>query len=158
MFGCPMIEGYGQTECAGVSNISTLGDTKASVGPPSISCSVKLASVPEMNYFKEDDKGEVCVKGPILMTGYFKNKSKTDEAIDKEGWLHTGDIGQWTEQGTLQIIDRLKHIFKLQQGEYVAPEKIENVYVQHVAIAQNFIHGNSLENYLVGLIFLDPEN
>lgn len=77
-----------------------------------------------------DRKGEVMIKGPSVTSGYYRDAQKTAELFDADGFLHTGDIGQLLPNGTLRIIDRKKHIFKLAQGEYIAPEKIENVYVQ----------------------------
>ena len=76
---------------------------------------------------------------------YLKNPGKTKETIDEDGWVHTGDIGSWTKFGQLRIVDRKKHIFKLAQGEYIAPEKIENVYARVRVIAQVFVYGDGLE-------------
>lgn len=66
-------------------------------------------------------------------------------------------MGQWLPNGTLRIVDRKKHIFKLSQGEYIAPEKLENVYMRCVPVLQVFVHGDSLESYLVGIVVPDPE-
>ncbi|CAH1795346.1 unnamed protein product [Owenia fusiformis] len=156
--GCVVVEGYGSTETSSVCTTTTRGDpTIDHVGPP-LSCSmIKLADVGEMNYFAREDKGEVCVKGPNVFMGYLDLPEKTAEALDSEGWLHTGDIGQWLPNGTLKIIDRKKHIFKLAQGEYIAPEKIENIYVRSQALAQLFVYGESLQSFLVGVCVPDPD-
>jgi len=71
------------------------------VGPP-LDCSViKLVDVPEMNYFAAENVGEVCCKGNNVFKGYLHDEEKTKEAIDDDGWLHTGDIGRWTEVGEI---------------------------------------------------------
>lgn len=155
--GCTIQEAYGQTETSGATTATLAHDSGSSVGPPIFCNAVKLESVLEMDYHSKNDVGEICVKGFNVMAGYYRNEEKTKETIDEDGWLHTGDIGKWNPDGTLSIIDRKKHIFKLAQGEYIAPEKIENVYVTHPAVAQSFVFGESLRSTLVGLIFPDVD-
>ncbi|XP_050964575.1 long-chain-fatty-acid--CoA ligase 1a isoform X2 [Labeo rohita] len=156
--GCQFYEGYGQTECTAGCTMSLPGDwTAGHVGAPLPCNFVKLVDVAEMNYFAANGEGEVCVKGPNVFQGYLKDPERTSEAIDKDGWLHTGDVGKWLPNGTLKIIDRKKHIFKLAQGEYIAPEKIENIYIRSDPVAQVFVHGDSLQACLVGIVVPDPD-
>ncbi|XP_033005580.1 long-chain-fatty-acid--CoA ligase 5 [Lacerta agilis] len=157
-FGCQIFEAYGQTECTGGCTFSLPGDwTTGHVGPPLACNVVKLDDVAEMNYFAANGEGEICVKGPNVFKGYLKDPEKTGEAIDQDGWLHTGDIGKWMPSGALKIIDRKKNIFKLAQGEYIAPEKIENIYLRSAPVAQVFVHGDSLQSFLVSVVVPDPE-
>uniref|UniRef100_A0A671N1T3 Arachidonate--CoA ligase n=1 Tax=Sinocyclocheilus anshuiensis TaxID=1608454 RepID=A0A671N1T3_9TELE len=156
--GCQFYEGYGQTECTAGCTMSLPGDwTAGHVGAPLPCNFVKLVDVAEMNYFAANGEGEVCVKGPNVFQGYLKDPERTSEAIDKDSWLHTGDVGKWLPNGTLKIIDRKKHIFKLAQGEYIAPEKIENIYIHSDPVAQVFVHGDSLQACLVGILVPDPD-
>ena len=71
-----------------------------------------------------------------LLQGYFKDEERTLRTIDEEGWLHTGDIGEWTAWGTLRVIDKIKTVFKLANGDYVDPDRLEAVYVQSQYINQ----------------------
>ncbi|XP_078480004.1 long-chain-fatty-acid--CoA ligase 1-like isoform X1 [Lampetra planeri] len=154
--GCQFYEGYGQTECTAGCTSTMPGDwTAGHVGAPLPCNSVKLVDVEEMNYLAVNGEGEVCVKGPNVFQGYLNDPEKTAETIDADGWVHTGDIGKWLPNGTLRIVDRKKHIFKLAQGEYIAPEKIENVYVRSDALAQVFVHGDSLQACLVAVVVPD---
>ncbi|XP_032825368.2 long-chain-fatty-acid--CoA ligase 1-like isoform X3 [Petromyzon marinus] len=158
VMGCQMYEGYGQTECTAGCTLTLPGDWKAGhVGAPMPCNYIKLHDVKDMEYYTSQGKGEVCVKGPNVFKGYLKDAEKTAEAVDRDGWLHTGDIGQWMPNGTLKIIDRKKHIFKLAQGEYIAPEKIENVYSRCEPVAQVYVHGDSLQACLVAVVVPDPE-
>eukprot|EP00064_Thunnus_orientalis_P010866 superscaffoldBa00001514_g10895 len=156
--GCQIFEGYGQTECTAGCTFTMPGDaTSGHVGVPLPCNIVKLEDVEEMNYFASNGEGEVCIKGRNVFKGYLKDPEKTAEALDKDGWLHTGDIGKWLPSGVLKIIDRKKNIFKLAQGEYIAPEKIENVYVRSEPVAQVFVHGDSLQSCLVAIVVPDSE-
>ncbi|XP_014314594.1 long-chain-fatty-acid--CoA ligase 1 isoform X5 [Myotis lucifugus] len=156
--GCQFYEGYGQTECTAGCSLTIPGDwTAGHVGAPMPCNLIKLVDVEEMNYLAAKGEGEVCVKGPNVFQGYLKDPAKTAEALDKDGWLHTGDIGKWLPNGALKIIDRKKHIFKLAQGEYIAPEKIENIYLRSEPVAQVFVHGESLQAFLVAIVVPDVE-
>lgn len=105
-----------------------------------------------MEYYAVDNQGEVCVKGTNVFRGYYKDPERTAEAIDEYGWHHTGDVGMWLPNGTLKIIDRRKHIFKLSQGEYIVPEKIEVIYVKCQYVLQCFVYGESLKVIILLLI------
>uniref|UniRef100_A0A672KWN1 long-chain-fatty-acid--CoA ligase n=1 Tax=Sinocyclocheilus grahami TaxID=75366 RepID=A0A672KWN1_SINGR len=127
------------------------------VGAPLPCNLIKLLDVAEKNYFAAKGEGEICVKGPNVFKGYLKDPVRTAETLDADGWLHTGDIGKWLSNGTLKIIDRKKHIFKLAQGEYISPEKIESIYIRSEPVSQLYVHGDSLQSCLVGIIVPDPE-
>nr|KAF6303397.1 acyl-CoA synthetase long chain family member 5 [Myotis myotis] len=156
--GCPVFEAYGQTECTAGCTFTLPGDWRPGhVGVPLACNHVKLEDVPDMNYFSVNGEGEICIKGVNVFKGYLKDPEKTAEALDKDGWLHTGDIGRWLPNGTLKITDRKKNIFKLAQGEYIAPEKIENVYSRSGPVQQIFVHGESLRSSLVAVVVPDSE-
>jgi len=154
--GAYVVEGYGQTECSGVAVVQLIGENATGeIGPPIPCTKIKLVDVPEMSYFASENKGEICIKGTNVFQGYYKDPERTRETLDSEGWLHTGDIGTWSDSGSLKIIDRKKNIFKLAQGEYVAPEKIEIVYARSSFVAQVFVHGESLKSVVVAVIVPD---
>ncbi|OIV95005.1 hypothetical protein TanjilG_22202 [Lupinus angustifolius] len=160
-FGGRVAEGYGMTETTCTITVMNEGDELTGhVGSPNPACEIKLVDVPEMNYTSDDKpypRGEICVRGPIIFQGYYKDEAQTREVIDEERWLHTGDIGTWLPGGRLKIIDRKKNIFKLSQGEYIAPEKIENAYAKCKFIAQCFVYGDSLNSSLVAVVSVEHD-
>lgn len=95
----------------------------------------------------------------IIIRGYYKNDEETEAAglKDKSGWLRSGDIGMWTLNGQLSLIDRKKNLFKLSQGEYIAVEKVEGILGQSHFISQIFVYGDSAEDKLVAVVVLDED-
>ncbi|KAF9109999.1 hypothetical protein BGX27_006895 [Mortierella sp. AM989] len=161
-FSCVVLEGYGATESmATVSVTSCTEYIPGHVGGPRPSVELRLVDVPEMKYLTTDKpypRGEIQTRGANTFIGYHKDEKNTKEALQPGGWLASGDIGYINERGCLVIIDRKKNIFKLAQGEYVAPEKIENTLTAHCKlIMQIFIHGDSLESSLVTVVVPDPD-
>lgn len=160
-FSCEVYEGYGQTETSAGTCLTIRHDwTTGHVGIPVPSNEIKLVDVPDMNYFASDPscpRGEICVRGPNCFSGYFKDEKNTHEALDSEGWIHSGDIGEWDSRGRLRVIDRKKNLFKLSQGEYIAPERIEAVLTKSPLIAQCFLHGDSLQSAPIAIIVPDKE-
>lgn len=114
-----MLQGYGLTETCVVISVNRYdkGALKfGTVGLPISNVEVKIA----------EDDGEILMKGPSLMKGYFKNPEATSESIDSDGWFHTGDVGEFIEGKFLKITDRKKEIFKNSAGKYISPVKLEN--------------------------------
>ncbi|KAL6049892.1 Long-chain-fatty-acid--CoA ligase 6 [Balamuthia mandrillaris] len=158
-FCCPVVQGYGLTETCSSGCITNPKDNAlGQVGPPVLGVEIKLVDVPEMDYSAKADPpaGEIWIRGPSVSLGYYKDAEKTAEDYDADGWFHTGDIGTWTPEGTLKIIDRKKNIFKLAIGEYVAAEKLESVFIRSQFVSQIFVYGDSFENCLVAVIVVDP--
>eukprot|EP00029_Vermamoeba_vermiformis_P011063 TRINITY_DN598_c0_g1_i1.p1 TRINITY_DN598_c0_g1~~TRINITY_DN598_c0_g1_i1.p1 ORF type:complete len:659 (+),score=220.18 TRINITY_DN598_c0_g1_i1:19-1995(+) len=161
VFSCPVVQGYGLTESSAPAFIQHPNDpTSGHVGSPLPSNECKLVDVPELGYTSRSypQRGEVCLRGHNIFIGYYKNPQMTKEAIDEDGWFHTGDIGQWTEEGKLKIIDRKKNIFKLAQGEYVAGEFLETIYGKCPYVLQSYVYGDSLKSYLVAVVVPNLEN
>ena len=171
----PIMEGYGQTESAGAGTSTHPVDMSyGTIGSPVPTVEIKLVDVPGTDYRSEKNQGEVCIRGPTVFKGntsllrrrlysllfeigYYGDEAKTKETLDGDGWLHTGDVGEWTSNGALRIIDRTKHIFKLNQGKYIAPERLEDVYVRSRWVAQIFVDGISSEATVVGIVIPDEE-
>lgn len=165
-FSTPIFEGYGQTEGTAFEFITRIDDpVSGHVGGPSLVTEFKLVDVPEMKYTSKDvdengdpqPRGELWIRGPGVIPGYYKNYQKNKETFTPDGWLMSGDIGMICgKERRLKIIDRKKNIFKLAQGEYIAPEKLENIYkLAHSEIAGVFVHGDSFQSYLVAIVNIE---
>jgi long-chain acyl-CoA synthetase len=155
VLGCDVREGYGQTETTAGTFFTEKGEREAGhVGGVNPAVELKLVDIPEMNYSSSNTPptGEICLRGEPIFTGYYKDEKNTKETIDKDGWIHTGDVGMILPNGALKIIDRKKNIFKLSQGEYIAPEKIENIYLRCPLAAEVFLYGDSLQSYNVAIV------
>ncbi|MQL69969.1 hypothetical protein Taro_002258 [Colocasia esculenta] len=150
-----VIQGYGLTEsCAGCfTSIANVFSMMGTVGVPMSTIEARLESVPEMGYdaLSAVPRGEICLRGKSLFSGYHKRPDLTDDVL-KDGWFHTGDIGEWQPNGAMKIIDRKKNIFKLSQGEYIAVEYIESAYSRCPLITSIWVYGNSFESFLVGVV------
>ncbi|CAN7026405.1 unnamed protein product [Brassica oleracea var. botrytis] len=150
-----VLQGYGLTESCGGTFVSIPNKLQmlGTVGPPVPNVDIRLESVPEMGYdaLASKPRGEICIRGKTLFSGYYKREDLTQEVFI-DGWLHTGDVGEWQPDGAMKIIDRKKNIFKLSQGEYVAVENLENIYSHVAAIESIWVYGNSYESYLVAVV------
>lgn len=153
-------QGYGLTESCGgcFTSIGNVYPMVGTVGVPMTTIESRLESVPEMGYdaLSSVPRGEICLRGSTLFSGYHKREDLTNEVL-VDGWFHTGDIGEWQPNGAMKIIDRKKNIFKLSQGEYVAAENLENVYLRCPHITSIWVYGNSLESFLVAVVVPDRQ-
>ncbi len=130
------LQGYGLTETCVVVSVNRYGEDNICIGTcgPVISgVQVKIA----------EENGEILVKGPNVMSGYYKNEQATKEVIDAEGWFHTGDVGMFVEGRFLKITDRIKEIFKTSSGKYIAPLMIENKIKECRFVEQSMVIGES---------------
>lgn len=154
-------QGYGLTESfAGFSIDSPFNPDVGTCGGTGVSVEMRIRALPEMGYNLTDEggpRGELLLRGPQIFSYYFKNEEETSKSFDADGWFCTGDVAQITAtDGKLKIIDRVKNFFKLAQGEYVTPEKVENAYLSTSTIlSQCFAHGDSFKSFLVGIIGIE---
>ena len=144
--GLPTLQGYGLTETSPVVSCNLPGHIKVeTVGPPFKTNQVKIA-----------DDGEILVKGENVMLGYWNKEKETNEIL-KNGWLHTGDIGEIDLNGYLKITDRKKDIIVNHGGDNISPSKIENTICNDEKIKQCLVYGDK-KNYLVALIVVEKKD
>ncbi|MGB1207062.1 MAG: AMP-dependent synthetase/ligase [Chitinophagales bacterium] len=132
--GIAICEGYGLTETSPILTFNRFnagGTVLGTVGVPIPSVDIRIA-----------EDGEILVKGPNVMQGYYKRPDLTAEIIDEEEWLHTGDVGEWVKGRFLKITDRKKELFKISTGRYVAPQPIEKKFRESSYIDQIMIVGS----------------
>jgi long-chain acyl-CoA synthetase len=144
--GIVILEGYGLTESSAATHCNLPWNRKlGTVGPAFPGVEVKL-----------DQDGEILMRGPWIMRGYHGRPEATAEALDAEGWLHTGDVGAVDDQGRLSITDRKKDLIKTTGGKYVAPTELENLLKTATPLlSQVLVHGDQ-RNYVTALVTLDP--
>jgi long-chain acyl-CoA synthetase len=141
--GLPTLQGYGLTEASPVVSCNLPNLVKVeTVGPPFRTNKVKIAK-----------DGEILIKGENVMLGYWNQKEETQKVI-KDGWLHTGDIGELDQNNYLKITDRKKDIIVNLGGDNISPSKIENILCLNEFIKQSFVYGDK-KNYLVAVIVSD---
>ncbi len=144
--GLPTLQGYGLTETSPVVSCNLPGNIKVeTVGPPFKTNKVKIAP-----------DGEILVKGENVMLGYWNKEKETNEII-KNGWLHTGDIGEFDNNGYLKITDRKKDIIVNLGGDNISPTKVENHFCNHELIKQCLVYGDK-KNYLVALVVVEQKD
>ncbi|ORX86487.1 long-chain-fatty-acid-CoA ligase 1 [Basidiobolus meristosporus CBS 931.73] len=152
---CPILQGYGMTEATAMCCLMTPESFSYGASGPPVPCSeIKLVDVEDAGYSHRNNppQGEVWVRGPTIMKGYFNNEELTKEVLTEDGWLKTGDIGEWRPDGSLAIIDRRKNLVKLSNGEYIALERLEALYKTSLYVQNLCVYGDSFQSHPVALI------
>ncbi|GES65625.1 acetyl-CoA synthetase-like protein [Aspergillus terreus] len=160
--GADFLQGYGLTETYAMACAQSRQDLTAGncgrLAPCTEAC---LLSLPDMEYSVDDKpfpRGELLLRGGNVFKEYFKNPEETSKAITEDGWFRTGDVCTIDEKGRIVIIDRRKNVLKLAQGEYISPERLEGVYLSELGyLAQGYIHGDSMQTFLVGIFGVQPD-
>lgn len=142
--GIAVRQGYGMTESSPVITLNRMDPAESRIG------TVGMA-VPGVEVKLDPANNEICCKGPNVMMGYYNRPDATAETIDKDGWLHTGDVGEWVDGKYLKITDRIKELFKTSGGKYVAPQVLENKIKESPLIEQLMIVGEN-EKFVGALI------
>jgi acyl-CoA synthetase (AMP-forming)/AMP-acid ligase II len=138
--GCPVIQGYGMTELSPVTHITLMDDIRpGTVGITAPATECRLVD-PDGDDVAQGTEGELLIRGPQVMRGYLNNPQATADTLDKDGWLHTGDIARFDEHGHLSIVDRVKELIKF-KGFQVPPAELEALLITHPAVADVAVVG-----------------
>ena len=175
VFNCPVIQGYGLTETTATTCIGLPVGNEHCVGPPQVSSCIRLRDWEEGNYRTSDisdpkigmSRGEILIGGPCVTMGYLVDPKNPDPevvaknrddyvTIDGVRYFCTGDVGQFTASGAVQIIDRKKDLVKLQMGEYVALSKVENALKASRFVSVPLVHALSTKSYCIALVCPTP--
>ena len=154
-----IIQGYGLTEICAAGCVQQCGDPNPNtVGPVAITIDMKLRKVPGMDYDprSEEPTGEIMYKGPSLFREYYKNPELTKEAL-VDGWFATGDIGKIRKDGTVQIIDRVKQLVKLSQGEYLSITSLTDTYGTAKGVQSIYVYADSMHDKPIAVVVPDPK-
>jgi acyl-CoA synthetase (AMP-forming)/AMP-acid ligase II len=141
--GCRMLQGYGLTETSPTTHSvpdDLAGQMPGSIGPAVPNTECRIVDVLTGADAPPGEPGELCIRGPQVMKGYYNNPQATTQTIDREGWLHTGDVARVDEEGSLRIVDRVKELIKY-KGYQVAPAELEGLLLTHPAIADAAVIG-----------------
>ncbi|OMJ24554.1 Long-chain-fatty-acid-CoA ligase 1 [Smittium culicis] len=153
---CPIIQGYGMTESGGLISVQLPNNyTLGTVGALVPSTELKLIDVEGTNYKAKNNCGEICIRGPSVFSGYLNDPEKTSEVLSSDGWFRTGDIGTFLENGELSIIDRIKNIVKLANGEYIAIEKLESLYKLSLFVHEIYVFADPTLNQPFAIISIN---
>lgn len=163
VFGNHFLQGYGLTETYACALAQLDGDfSTGNCGAVAPGMELCLEDIPDMDYYSSDKpypRGELLIRGGSVFREYYKNPEETAKAFTADGWFHSGDVASIDELGRVKIIDRRKNVLKLAQGEYVSPERLENVYLANCSwLSAAYVHGDSTQSSLVFIGAVAPDN
>lgn len=160
VFSAPIFEAYGMTECSGCLSCTAVWDREGNnVGGVLPCCKMQLRDNHQLNFSVNSSPptGEVYIKGNSVFKGYYKNPDLTRQTIDEDGWLRVGDIATLNRNGSITLIDRVHEMKKLQNGQFISPQKLETVYQEAPIISQICIDINSNYNFIAAVVVLNQD-
>ena len=158
VFSAPIFEAYGMTEAAGCLTCTAIWDREGNNVGGVLPCArMQLRDCPSLNFFTESNPpvGEIYIKGNSVFKGYYKQPDLTKQIIDEEGWLRVGDIGVLNPNGSVSLVDRVQDMKKLQNGQFISPQKLESVYQEAPLVKQIYVDINSACNYVIAVAVLN---